>query len=133
MGYRSQVVLAFTEKIYQEFNAAYDNAIGESDVNFKNPLTNADYHLKDIHNNYIFIWKSVKWNEYAYPDVDFVITFIKNLNKNDKSNEYHYKRIGEMYEDIEESGVLDTGIYFLRTFDFTGDYVHVDTGKPFEL
>jgi hypothetical protein len=132
MGYRSEVRLAMTEKVYLENEAKIKENLKDadlmhcSDVMFfvgkdKDGANSDGYKEEKV---YYFLWESVKWYD-DFDDVKAINTFV---DENDEDTQF--LRIGEEDDDIERSGNSELGICFIRSTDIDGGE-EVDMGKFF--
>lgn len=106
MGYRSDVRIRTTQKGYEimkievaEYLKKHKEKIeGETyDYNLFNHLS----YLSHNENEVTFGWDYIKWYESCnYIDVDAIMYSLGKLQEKEKP--YHYIRVGEEYDDIDE-------------------------------
>lgn len=120
MGYRSEVGIKCGENAYKMF----EQAIKDDGFNTWF-VPNTVY--KDSNNNYTLSWEWVKWyDEFdEVQNIEHVMDMLDDIADydNDKGYGYHFIRIGEEYDDIEERYTDYLDFYVTRTIDFDGDKI----------
>lgn len=120
MGYRSDVGIKCGENAYKMFEPVIK---GDGFNNWFIPNTV----YKDSNNNYTFIWEWVKWyDEFdEVQNIEHVMDMLDDIADydNDKGYGYHFIRIGEEYDDIEERYTDYLDFYVTRTIDVDGDKI----------
>lgn len=125
MGYRSDVKIVVSMEGFRELK---EYAIKES-IQFRKPDNNYSYNLLEYADNIktdgdqvVISWDSIKWYEGDYPDVDIIMHGLDHLAA--KGYSYRYYRIGESYDDIEETyidGDLDQDLDYLYIVRYIDD------------
>lgn len=133
MGYRSDVAIAITEEDYSnlvkeitflvdrnkledkkdsDIQSAYelitrpDNLIGRVSLNAR---------TCEKVNMVVLMYNNIKWYDGIFKDIDYIMDYVRKLDN------YHYIRIGEDNNDIEDdfNGCIDPVIEVRRTIEFT--------------
>ena len=99
MGYRSAVRIITTKKGFEELKKFNDNNLKDKKENYS--LLDECSIMQDNNKVCYFGWDWVKWYEGSYPAVDAISDGLNHLADNDYS--YRFARIGENYDDYEES------------------------------
>jgi len=115
MGYRSEVVLAVSEKMMPHF-LGHLSQCDESAYKFV--FMEADQKIEDYdgEGTTVFSWSCIKWYEDQFPEVKAITDFV-TMNTNylsgisedfdDKYDEhFRFVRLGEDNDDVEEEGYL---------------------------
>lgn len=110
MGYRSQVIVAFTDEEFKELLHSCDDGAAI------NILEGANIHHAKGWILLNYDW--VKWYD-GFPEVDAVNKYINKLQDEDKET-YEFHRMGENYEDYDHSGMSNSPfeISMNRSLDF---------------
>lgn len=106
MGYRSDVRIKLTKEDFEKLEKDFIEKFGNNslfdyiDVKGyrKDYVYNEDKDNWDEIDAVYFGWNCVKWYEYDYEDVKFIMSFIKS------GIPYAYSRIGEDMGDVELEG-----------------------------
>lgn len=114
MGYRSDVVLALTNKNLKKFFDQNDDKV------LTTLFDGVERHEKDDWT--LFYWPSVKWYP-DYADVKAVEDFVNQLEDSDQEEEregFSYHIMGEDIDDYNSKGTWDTPfeISLNRSLDF---------------
>lgn len=131
MGYRSDVRIRTTKKGFEVMKQAVEKYLDEHLTEQENLLAKNggwNYNLlkeldyeKQVGDEITIGWNCAKWYENAYKSVDAVMKSLSELENLDFP--YHYIRIGEEYDDIDEIYVQTEDGYgveymgIIRTFD----------------
>ena len=115
MGYRSEVVLAVSEKMMPHFLGHLSQC---DDAAYKFVFMEADQKIEDYdgEGTTVFSWSGIKWYEDHFPEVKAITDFVTmNTNYlsgisedfNDSVDEhFRFVRLGEDNDDVEEEGYL---------------------------
>ena len=131
MGYRSEVVLAVSEKMMPHF-LGHLSQCDESAYKFV--FMEADQKIEDYdgEGTTVFSWSAIKWHEDQFPEVKAITDFV-TMNTNylsgisedfdDKYDEhFRFVRLGEDNDDVEEEGYLcecEIGVRRALSFQLT--------------
>ena len=95
MGYRSEVVIKFSEEAVEVVNAARKICPHLDEL-----LKINDAHPRDVNDVSALYFADIKWYE-GYPDIDSMTNLLSELDEED----YGFIRIGEEDTDTESMGV----------------------------
>lgn len=116
MGYRSDVRLRMERKGYDKFKEIVQKELEDSEVDIDLSLW-ADS-IKVEEHQVTLTWRYSKWYP-EFPEIKAVNKGISYLADNDI--DYHFVRIGEDWDDIEELWAINNGniddIQVIRDFD----------------
>lgn len=119
MGYRSNVALAMSKKVKDDFShkLSSENVSDEVRKEVKSLFDNADQHLTDPDTGAeAWYWSDLKWY-LGYPDVDFIEGVMAELD----DDEFYFVRVGESCDDNDIQGYWADnpfGITFCREIVF---------------
>ena len=102
MGYRSNIALAMSKKVKNEFyrKLASEKVNNETRKEVKSLFESATQHLTDPDTGAeVWYWSDLKWYQ-GYSDVDFIEGVLSELN----DDEFYFVRVGEDYEDNDIRG-----------------------------
>ena len=124
MGYRSDVKIIVSREGYRELK----DYVERECIKYQKPDSDYDFNLLKIADGLrtdgdqvVISWDDVKWYDGYYNDVDVVVNGLEHLAA--KGYSYRFYRVGESYEDIEETcidGELDQDLdyfYIVRYID----------------
>ena len=133
MGYRSDVKIVVSKKGF----AKLKEYVEIESVKFRKPDNDYSYNLLECADSirtdgkqFLISWNDIKWYENCYEDVDIIVHGLNYISNEGYS--YRFYRVGESYDDIEETivdGDLDQELdylYVVRYIDddvITGDIV----------
>ena len=102
MGYRSDVRIMTSKKGFEELKKYTEKYLKDKNFSYGNILEDLDFESETKYAKY-FGWNGVKWYDgcEGYEDVAAIMDGLTHLANNDFS--YRYARIGESYDDYEES------------------------------
>lgn len=125
MGYRSDVKIVVSREGYRELK----DYVERECIKFKRPNGDYDYNLLKLAESIrsdgdqvVVSWQDVKWYEGCYDDVDTIMHGLEHLCSEGYS--YRFYRVGESYEDIEETcvdGDLDQDLDYLYVVRYIDD------------
>lgn len=136
MGYYSAVGISIKEKDYQKLQdnlkkgVDYDGEpVEQETIKFvQNILKSCDTNYKFIPDDdteeiyHYFGWDFIKWYENVFPEVDYIMDFIRSLDSG-----YNFIRIGEEVDDIQEEMNCDMyTICVTRDIDICGKRIKED-------
>lgn len=109
MAYRSDIRIITSCKGYNELSKYIEKYLKENKLDESyNLLKKTD--INYISNNcHYFGWNCVKWYENDYKDVIGIMNGLQYLRENEYS--YRYSRLGESFEDFEESDYDSEKVY----------------------
>lgn len=134
MGYYSTVGISIREKDYQKFQDNLEKGIDyngepveqETIKLVQNILKTCNTNCKFIPDDDIeevyryFGWNCIKWYENYFPEVDYIMNFIRSLDFG-----YNFIRLGEEVDDIQEEMNYDIcTISVLRDIDICGKKIN---------
>lgn len=126
MGYRSDVKLLVSKEGFRELKEYVERECikyqkpEETDYDF-NLLKCADS-IRCDGDQVLISWDDIKWYDGYYNDVNVVVHGIEHLC--DKGYSYRFYRVGESYDDIEETcidGELDQDLDYLYVVRYIDD------------
>lgn len=101
------------EKLYEELDWLVVRGVDDSYIVKQNwgYSKNPEIEYRILH------WNSVKWYEHDFPEIDYIMAYIRSLK------DYHYIRLGEHWDDteIESNGDISDLIYIERRIDLPGN------------
>ena len=101
VGYRSDVRIITTKKGYNELKKYTDKYLNDKKWDYGNLLDEVTINEETRYAKYLG-WNNIKWYQYSdYEDVNAIMNGLDYLKENNFS--YRYARIGENYDDYEES------------------------------
>lgn len=111
MGYRSEVALALAQDAAKLFKALCDH---NSDLNqlIEDSDHTEAWSKEEIEQGYTtkFHWTYIKWYD-GYLEIDQIQEFMNNIDE----HEWHFLRIGEDTEDIDQQGAFwESDMYITR-------------------
>ena len=125
MGYRSQVKILVSKEGFRELK----DYVEKESIKFRKPDDDYSYNLlehadsiKADGDQFLVSWDDVKWYEGCYDDVDTIMHWLEHLCSEGYS--YRFYRVGESYEDIEETcvdGDLDQDLDYLYVVRYIDD------------
>ena len=126
MGYRSDIKVLVSKEGFRELR----DYVEKESVKFRKPeLSDYDFnllkHTDQIRfdgDQVLISWNDVKWYEGSYEDVDLIMDGLTHLNN--KGYSYRFYRVGESYDDIEETcvdGELDQDLDYLWVVRYIDD------------
>lgn len=125
MGYRSQVKILVSKEGFRELK----DYVEKESIKFKKPDNDYDYNLLKLADSIrcdgdqvVITWDDIKWYEGCYDDVDTIVHGLEHLCSEGYS--YRFYRVGESYEDIEETcvdGDLDQDLDYLYVVRYIDD------------
>lgn len=125
MGYRSQVKIIVSKEGFRELK----EYVEKESVRFRKPDSDYSYNLLEHADSirtdgdqFLISWDDIKWYEGSYDDVDIIMNGLDRLHGNGYS--YRFYRVGESYEDIEETivdGDLDQDLDYLYVVRYIDD------------
>lgn len=119
MGYRSNVALAMSKQVRDDFlrRLSSENITNDTRKEVRFLFKNADRHINDPDTGAeAWYWSAMKWYP-GYPDVDFIEGVMSELNE----EEFYFARVGESYDDNDIQGCWwdnPFGIRFCRKIVF---------------
>ena len=111
MGYRSEVALALTQDAAKLFKAICDHNSGLKSL-IEDCDTTYGWEESEIEQGYTtkLHWTHIKWYD-GYLEIDQIQEFMNNVDE----EEWHFLRIGEETEDIDQQGAFwESDMYITR-------------------
>ena len=125
MGYRSDVKIVVSKKGF----AKLKEYVERESVKFRKPDSDYSYNLLECADSirvdgdqFLISWDDIKWYEDCYDDVDTIVHGLNYINNEGYS--YRFYRVGESYDDIEETcvdGDLDQDLDYLYVVRYIDD------------
>jgi len=125
MGYRSQVKIVVSKEGFRKLR----EYVERESVKVRKPDSDYSYNLLEHADSirtdgdqFLISWDDIKWYDGCYDDVDIIMHGLDNLNAEGYS--YRFYRVGESYEDIEETcvdGDLDQDLDYLYVVRYIDD------------
>ena len=98
MGYKSRVAIVLKKEVNAQLKADIVMCVNGHQQKIMNFLKSAEIHTKE-NGDVLYSWDWMKWYD-DYP----VISFIKKFLERADDSTYHYIRLGEENDDMEERG-----------------------------
>lgn len=127
MGYRSDVKIVVSKEGFRELREYVERESAK--VRSQKPNSDYSWNLLELTDSirtdgdqFLLSWSDIKWYEDCYDDVDTIIHGLNYI-----SNEgygYRFYRVGESYDDIEETivdGDLDQDLDYLYVVRYIDD------------
>lgn len=125
MGYRSDVKIVVSKEGFRELR----DYVEKESVKFRKPDSDYTYNLLEYTasirtdgDQFLLSWEDIKWYENCYDDVDIIVHGLEHLAAEGYS--YHFYRVGESYDDLEETcvdGDLDQDLDYLYVVRYIDD------------
>ena len=125
MGYRSDVKIVVSREGFRELKEYVEREA----LKFKKPESDYSYnlleyadHIRSDGDQFLISWEDIKWYEGDYNDVDIIMHGLEHINAEGYS--YRFYRVGESYDDIEETcvdGELDQDLEYLYIVRYIDD------------
>lgn len=127
MGYRSQVKIVVSKEGFRELREYVEREsvkvkIIKPDSYYSYNLLERADSIRTDGDQFLISWDDIKWYEGAYDDVDIIMHGLEHLDS--KGYSYRFYRVGESYEDIEETcvdGDLDQDLDYLYVVRYIDD------------
>ena len=127
MGYRSDVRIVVSKEGFRELREYVERESAK--VRSQKPDSDYSWNLLECTDSirtdgdqFLISWNDIKWYDGCYEDVDIIVDGLEHLNN--EGYGYRFYRVGESYDDIEETivdGDLDQDLDYLYVVRYIDD------------